>query len=57
MCAGWVCVFVGGCGFAQFPDEKNGEWVGYLSREGSKVLDFKGGPFKGELQKKGLSKK
>ncbi|XP_023812865.1 N-acylglucosamine 2-epimerase isoform X1 [Oryzias latipes] len=33
--------------FSHFPDEKNGEWVGYLSREGSTVLDFKGGPFKG----------
>lgn len=35
----------------KFSDEKHGEWFGYLSRQGEVVLDFKGGPFKGELQK------
>ncbi|XP_035391972.1 N-acylglucosamine 2-epimerase [Electrophorus electricus] len=33
--------------FSHFPDEKAGEWFGYLSRQGDVVLDFKGGPFKG----------
>ena len=32
----------------QFVDEKCGEWYGYLHRDGSLNLDFKGGPFKGE---------
>lgn len=32
----------------KFSDEKHGEWFGYLSRQGEVVLDFKGGPFKGE---------
>lgn len=33
---------------SQFPDEEHGEWFGYLSQQGKVVLDFKGGPFKGE---------
>ncbi|KAF7651943.1 hypothetical protein LDENG_00103340 [Lucifuga dentata] len=33
--------------FQQFPDAENGEWFGYLTREGKVVLDFKGGPYKG----------
>lgn len=35
---------------AQFPDEEHGEWYGYLSQQGQVVLDFKGGPFKGECR-------
>ncbi|MBN2650941.1 MAG: AGE family epimerase/isomerase [Spirochaetales bacterium] len=31
----------------KFPDRKNGEWFGYLSREGKVVLDHKGNHFKG----------
>ncbi|KAL4622602.1 N-acylglucosamine 2-epimerase [Arapaima gigas] len=33
--------------FSHFPDTEHGEWFGYLSRQGSVELDFKGGPFKG----------
>ncbi|XP_076132713.1 N-acylglucosamine 2-epimerase [Alosa pseudoharengus] len=33
--------------FSHFSDPEHGEWFGYLSQEGSVVLDFKGGPFKG----------
>jgi N-acylglucosamine 2-epimerase len=28
-------------------DDVNGEWFGYLSREGKVKLNFKGGPYKG----------
>lgn len=38
------------CMFFKFSDEEHGEWFGYLSRQGEVVLDFKGGPFKGEWQ-------
>lgn len=31
----------------QFVDETFGEWYGYLNRDGSINMDFKGGPFKG----------
>ncbi|KAM9342092.1 N-acylglucosamine 2-epimerase isoform 2-T3 [Pholidichthys leucotaenia] len=31
----------------QFPDDKSGEWFGYLTQEGKVALDFKGGPYKG----------
>ncbi|XP_033115461.1 N-acylglucosamine 2-epimerase-like isoform X2 [Anneissia japonica] len=30
-----------------FTDGSNGEWFGYLDREGHTSMDFKGGPFKG----------
>ena len=33
--------------FSKFPDKKNGEWFGYLSREGKITHQFKGGPYKG----------
>ncbi|MBN3306714.1 RENBP epimerase, partial [Amia calva] len=33
--------------FSHFPDEKHGEWFGYLTQQGAVSLDFKGGPFKG----------
>ncbi|XP_054629630.1 N-acylglucosamine 2-epimerase isoform X3 [Dunckerocampus dactyliophorus] len=33
--------------FSHFSDAQNGEWFGYLSRDGKVVVDFKGGPFKG----------
>ncbi|XP_048738728.1 N-acylglucosamine 2-epimerase-like [Ostrea edulis] len=33
--------------YSHFVDEKNGEWLGYLRRDGSVSLDFKGGPWKG----------
>ncbi|KPP62349.1 N-acylglucosamine 2-epimerase-like [Scleropages formosus] len=33
--------------FSHFPDKEHGEWFGYLTRQGSVELDFKGGPFKG----------
>lgn len=32
----------------QFSDAQHGEWFGYLSQDGKVVLDFKGGPYKGE---------
>lgn len=31
----------------QFVDEENGEWFGYLRKDGSVSMDFKGGPWKG----------
>ncbi len=32
----------------QFPDSsKNGEWYGYLDRQGNVTHTFKGGPYKG----------
>ena len=34
---------------AQFVDKKNGEWIGYLNRQGEVSMDFKGGAFKGKL--------
>nr|WP_320119908.1 AGE family epimerase/isomerase [uncultured Marinifilum sp.] len=33
--------------FSHFPDEQNGEWFGYLDREGRVSQRFKGGPYKG----------
>ncbi len=30
-----------------FPDPKNGEWFGYLNRQGDVLLDLKGGKWKG----------
>ncbi|KAK3585826.1 hypothetical protein CHS0354_038351 [Potamilus streckersoni] len=33
--------------YAKFVDKENGEWYGYLSREGKVSLRFKGGPWKG----------
>ncbi|KAJ8259989.1 hypothetical protein GJAV_G00175800 [Gymnothorax javanicus] len=33
--------------FSHFSDPDHGEWFGYLDQQGSVVLDFKGGPFKG----------
>lgn len=33
--------------WANFSDPKNGEWYGYLSREGKVLLDLKGGKWKG----------
>ncbi|MDR9415073.1 MAG: AGE family epimerase/isomerase [Gracilimonas sp.] len=33
--------------FDHFPDEKNGEWYGYLNRKGERTHRFKGGPYKG----------
>ncbi|KAG8432716.1 hypothetical protein GDO86_017094 [Hymenochirus boettgeri] len=33
--------------FSQFSDPENGEWFGYLNREGKVALSIKGGPFKG----------
>lgn len=41
-------VLTGDLFLCQFPDEEHGEWFGYLSQQGKVVLDFKGGPFKGE---------
>ncbi|NOU61416.1 AGE family epimerase/isomerase [Marinifilum caeruleilacunae] len=32
---------------AHFPDHENGEWYGYLDREGKVSQHFKGGPYKG----------
>jgi N-acylglucosamine 2-epimerase len=33
--------------FGHFPDPQYGEWFGYLHRDGSVSLPFKGGMFKG----------
>ncbi len=33
--------------FSHFSDNQNGEWYGYLNREGEVSMDFKGGPYKG----------
>lgn len=33
--------------FNHFPDEKHGEWFGYLNRSGEVTHRFKGGPYKG----------
>ncbi|MEJ1280605.1 renin binding protein [Cricetulus griseus] len=39
--------------FKHFHDPENGEWFGYLNREGKVALNFKGGPFKGEHGRNG----
>ncbi|XP_041037407.1 N-acylglucosamine 2-epimerase [Carcharodon carcharias] len=33
--------------FTHFPDRENGEWFGYLNRQGTVSHTFKGGPYKG----------
>ncbi|XP_061187726.1 N-acylglucosamine 2-epimerase-like [Saccostrea echinata] len=33
--------------YSHFVDKENGEWFGYLRKDGSVSLDFKGGPWKG----------
>lgn len=33
--------------WAHFPDAENGEWFGYLNRQGQPILDLKGGKWKG----------
>lgn len=33
--------------YSHFVDEENGEWYGYLNRQGPVSLSFKGGPWKG----------
>ncbi|MCC5908701.1 MAG: AGE family epimerase/isomerase [Balneolaceae bacterium] len=33
--------------FRHFPDNENGEWFGYMNREGEVTHSFKGGPYKG----------
>lgn len=33
--------------WSRFPDQKNGEWYGYLTREGKPLLTLKGGKWKG----------
>lgn len=33
--------------YTKHVDEKNGEWTGYLNRDGTVCMDFKGGPWKG----------
>ncbi len=33
--------------YKKFPDKKNGEWFGYLRRDGSVALTVKGNHFKG----------
>lgn len=33
--------------YSHFVDEENGEWFGYLRKDGSVSMDFKGGPWKG----------
>lgn len=33
--------------WSHFPDPKNGEWFGYLNRQGDVLLDLKGGKWKG----------
>ncbi len=33
--------------WARYPDHENGEWYGYLNREGEKLLTLKGGKWKG----------
>ena len=45
----WYIVHVPDFVSLQFPDAKSGEWFGYLTQEGEVALDFKGGPFKGEI--------
>ncbi|KAE8583630.1 hypothetical protein XENTR_v10020604 [Xenopus tropicalis] len=39
-----ICDYV----FRRFSDPEQGEWFGYLNREGNVALTIKGGPFKGE---------
>ncbi len=33
--------------WSKFPDQENGEWFGYLNRQGNVLLDLKGGKWKG----------
>lgn len=33
--------------YSKHVDKENGEWTGYLNRDGSICMDFKGGPWKG----------
>ncbi|XP_045182619.2 N-acylglucosamine 2-epimerase-like [Mercenaria mercenaria] len=33
--------------YSKHVDKENGEWTGYLNRDGSVCMDFKGGPWKG----------